>query len=487
MRYFFDHWKVWTAPDSPPFTQIVAIGGDGISVIEQGNENKHVVCKKYADCTWQVAYQRLNIFAENQWGTSVRSRGDAKAGGLIPLQQITTNSFIPLIDHEALGIICPWDEFYVAAYWYSTNSDKNNTTCYYDVLFRPRQISRTDLMMAMIKSNCSRRCQKESVTPFPCTTGCHFEKEYDDDDNSEQIIDGGVKIKHKDMKEKQYPGGKTKDQMREAWEGDSKASCPKLEREVKRLRALANSLQKQLDDCKNDCIKNIFYEPPPSYVRWTEYFYSFQAHYRRCFLEDLIEDPVRSDIESFFQLFLRESKKIHDDLDGRKVPWREIYPEILKELSFKCIDLFEGAENVEDIFKNYRRNYFFQIVCGFFTLHLRAKKRGTVAWPHNELNVINGAHNEKKEVMNLYYYLYQTYTYLQMEKNNGNTADPPEATSPPMDTQGSTGSQEAGSGAKDTNGSIFRSLSEETGGSDKDEEMPELSQLPSSPPPNAEL
>lgn len=227
MKYYIDFYSNWTTAEVAPYDEVIWVSGDGFHCVEM-KDQMQVSCVRHQDCGWSVALQRPNIFAKNQWCREERSRGAANS--LIAPQVISSQAYIPLMDDEGLGILCPWDELWLGAYWFSTASGDNYARPWFEVLFRPREISRQDLMMAMIKTRCARNCYKENVDKFPtCESDCFYTGLTDDypDDSTFQIPDPKdpnnlITITKKDFMEKQYPAMLNKKDLRDKFMKDLK-------------------------------------------------------------------------------------------------------------------------------------------------------------------------------------------------------------------------------------------------------------------------
>lgn len=213
MKVEADYWKAWTDYTDPCY-ECWALGADGISITEQADKNDYVVCTKYKDFKTQASFQRTNMFAKNQYVKGWRSLGKA---GMAPNTTLNSNAYISLLDDEGLGVICVWDEFWIGLTWYGTNTNTNDSHFVFDIYFRPRQINRQDLMMAMIRDRCSRTCDKDvlEVQPFPCPTPCWFANTYADGDKVKIPISIGEEkeITGKEWNEKIWPPGKTKTEL----------------------------------------------------------------------------------------------------------------------------------------------------------------------------------------------------------------------------------------------------------------------------------
>lgn len=179
------------------------------------------VCRKYTSFKVQDSYVNINTFAKNQWSRNERARGT----GIAPPTVAESNGYIPILDDEALGVLCVWDEFYIGANWWTVSTGSNHAVVWFDLYFRPREIKRQDLMMMMIKSRCSRKCQTDDVIYMPDESAeCIFDPDLQESDKNNEIKlkipvlnkDGKrelQEITYKDWKDKIWPEGKTKEEL----------------------------------------------------------------------------------------------------------------------------------------------------------------------------------------------------------------------------------------------------------------------------------
>lgn len=155
-----------------PIVESFALGGDGIRIIEIGDDDKLKRCLLYEDkgIPRESRYTNHDIFFKNQWSELVHSWGP---NGTILPHSISSNTYKSLLDDEGIGIICPYDELWYSAYWYARGAGTNYAHHFLEVQFRPRQIRKTDLLEKMIKRNCCRPCDEpESVDELPCPESC---------------------------------------------------------------------------------------------------------------------------------------------------------------------------------------------------------------------------------------------------------------------------------------------------------------------------
>lgn len=204
MRIFktFENFDVATSP----FVQADAIGADGIVFIEQIKDRAIARCRYYADkeLPYEMRYHNYDTFAENQWSSKTQSWGPN--GALLPW---TNASFEwkSLIDEEGIGIICLFNEIYISSYNFANKTGTNFTENWYEILYRPRDINKSDLLMIMIRNSCGRPCKESNAIQFPCisTTGCSFTPNFKDvKDDDKIMLPNGKEISGKDFKALYY-------------------------------------------------------------------------------------------------------------------------------------------------------------------------------------------------------------------------------------------------------------------------------------------
>lgn len=176
-----------------------ALNGDGIQMWESGLQRKDHVCKYYKDqeVGYEMRWQEGDIFAENQWSEFIESVGNQ--GTLLPFTN-STSAYKSLLDDEGVGILCPYDEIWMGAYWFGLGPTTNHQCLFAEIQFRPRQISRSDLMMMLIKRQCNRPCSQEpTLKDWPCVGTCHLKPNINELPPDEEIeLPNGVKVKAKD-------------------------------------------------------------------------------------------------------------------------------------------------------------------------------------------------------------------------------------------------------------------------------------------------
>lgn len=195
----------------PPFYEYLAVGGDGVKFLERhGGKTGYNLCTKYEDTESTDEYMEPSLFEKNQWVHKEKSRGPT--GGIAPTNT-NSNAYIPVTDDEGIGIICLWDEIWFAFSYFSAKSSENWTTVWVECFFRPRKISRLDLLMYMIKEKCcQKRCFTENVSNYPCEKECVFPPSIKDDEEYEmppypEDIEAGKDkriVTGKDLKTKYY-------------------------------------------------------------------------------------------------------------------------------------------------------------------------------------------------------------------------------------------------------------------------------------------
>lgn len=187
---------------SSPFVQADAIGADGIVFIEQVKDGKIVRCRYYADkeLPYEMRYHNYDTFVENQWSHKTQSWGPN--GALLPWSN-ASYEWKSLIDEEGIGIICLFNEIYISSYNFANKTGTNFTNNWYEILYRPRDINKSDLLMIMIRNSCGRPCKESNADQFPCisTTGCSFTPNFKDvKDNDKIMLPNGKEISGKDFK-----------------------------------------------------------------------------------------------------------------------------------------------------------------------------------------------------------------------------------------------------------------------------------------------
>lgn len=179
----------------PPFHKIIApimlqyaYGADGIIILrEPFLKEGNVLCRQklYENSKFfnGGADTCFSTFEENQFSSILHSIGPQ--GSIMPYATSSDN-WKSLVDTDGKGILCFFDEFYVAEF-VDMEGSKDDTTPigkYYfttvsEIRFRPRQIKNNDLLRIMIERQCTRPCTN---TPLPnwwpnCLTDCSAIKE----------------------------------------------------------------------------------------------------------------------------------------------------------------------------------------------------------------------------------------------------------------------------------------------------------------------
>jgi hypothetical protein len=155
-----------------PLVEAHAIGGDGIHTIEAIADHKLNRCTLYKDkgIPKEMRYTSYDPFVNNQWSESTNSWG---ANGTLLPHGINSYTYKSLLDSEGIGIVCAYDEIYISAFWYARATSENWAFNYFELLFMPREINKSDLLMLMIKRNCCRPCDEpETVDELPCKEDC---------------------------------------------------------------------------------------------------------------------------------------------------------------------------------------------------------------------------------------------------------------------------------------------------------------------------
>lgn len=143
--------------------------GDGIMFIEATpmQKDSDFRMKAYEDFKPPDGpnYVNPDSFVNNQWCETIRSVG--ATGTIFP---ITTNSYTyrSLIDKDKIGIICPWDEIWLGSFFWCYGTGMRGHSMWWEFFFRPREISRHDLYMMLLKGRCGRPCLPENVFNWPC-------------------------------------------------------------------------------------------------------------------------------------------------------------------------------------------------------------------------------------------------------------------------------------------------------------------------------
>lgn len=192
---------------SPPYVISYALGADGIIMVEQEDGRKLTRQRFYKDRTvaYEMKFQNFDTFTENQVAEKTHSWGPN--GALLPWTN-SSREWRSCLNENSVGIICFFNELWLASYNFSAKSGSDYGQVYFDVLFRPRQISRSELMLYLFKSSCGRPCgDKETVLNYPCISGQDYKNvnlpEADTVGDTDQVtLPSGTKVTGKDYKAK---------------------------------------------------------------------------------------------------------------------------------------------------------------------------------------------------------------------------------------------------------------------------------------------
>lgn len=143
------------------------LGYDGIVVNENITNRGLTRCRFYKDreIAYEMKYQNLDPFSENQFVTKSQSWGPN--GTLIPYSYSSTDYKL-LRDNDGFGVLCFYDEIWFASYAFSNGTGANYGQVAFEVFFRPRKVSKTDLLLWTVKNQCGRGCYTTTVDPYPC-------------------------------------------------------------------------------------------------------------------------------------------------------------------------------------------------------------------------------------------------------------------------------------------------------------------------------
>lgn len=205
--YAFRIWRTFESFDkaNPPYVMATGIGADGIVMDEQIANRKMSRCRFYEDrdIPYEMRYQNIDPFEQNQWAEKIQSWGPS--GTILPYSNASYD-WKSTLDEEGIGILCFYNEIWLSSYSWTSGTGANYSQNWFDLRFRPRQISKNDLIMVLIRSSCSRPCPKETVDPYPCIdpkcklTSLPAFKDVKDDDEIE--LPSGEKVKGSEYKKK---------------------------------------------------------------------------------------------------------------------------------------------------------------------------------------------------------------------------------------------------------------------------------------------
>lgn len=169
--FAFRMWKTYESFDkaNPPYVLATAIGGDGIILVEQKKDRSIVRCRYYEDraVPYEMRYQNPDTFADNQWAEKMQSWGPN--GAILPWVN-SSSDWRSLFDESKIGIICLYNEIWIGTYSWTAGSGANYNQNYFEILFRPREINKSDLIMILVQEQCKRKCMPQNVNEYPCIT-----------------------------------------------------------------------------------------------------------------------------------------------------------------------------------------------------------------------------------------------------------------------------------------------------------------------------
>lgn len=267
--YAFRMWRTFESFDKAgaPYVIATAIGNDGIVMDEQIKDRKLSRCRFYADrdIPYEMRYQNPDIFEPNQYAEKTVSWGPQ--GAILPYTN-SSSVWKSLIDEEGFGILCFYDELWAGSYVYSANSGANFGQVWFDVLFRPRQISKSDLLLFLFKEQCRRGCFDETVLPYPCiqfkdcvtsTTLPNFDDVKDDDTI---VLPNGKEVTGKEYKKRLEDRADYEKPCITTCEKVGRCDCNEIESiksEIVKLNSTISSKNKEITELNNTIIsKNHF-------------------------------------------------------------------------------------------------------------------------------------------------------------------------------------------------------------------------------------
>ena len=166
---------------------------------ESGDKRQNNICKYYKDSEvgYEFRWQNPDIFAPNQWSETVQTWSNT--GTLIPHVNASYD-YKSLIDADGLGIICPYNELWIALYWFALGVDTNQVAWGFDFKFRPREINKSDLLVTLIQQQCNRPCGQSTLDNWPCLTGCILGPKLEEAKNSngKVLLPNGKEVDYKD-------------------------------------------------------------------------------------------------------------------------------------------------------------------------------------------------------------------------------------------------------------------------------------------------
>lgn len=158
----YDNYYLRTAP----FCKSRFVSGDGL-VMNEESSSKTIRVRYYTTQSMPegIRWQEPDIFMDNQFAETIKS--DGPMGSILPTSN-STYKYRSLINSNELGIICFYDKLWFGNYWYSNGASEDWAMIWYEFHLRPRQISRTDLIMFLLKNQCNRPCYKATALEYPC-------------------------------------------------------------------------------------------------------------------------------------------------------------------------------------------------------------------------------------------------------------------------------------------------------------------------------
>lgn len=195
----------------PPFSEAYAVGAEGIVMRvllnnPPGFERKRLWSDYHPTTVLQTG--AYDYYAENQWSSVERTFGPV---GVIRNHVNQSNVYTSLIEEDGIGILCIHNYIFISAFWYGTGSAQDYATVWYKLYFRPRKVSRLDLIYYLLGDPCSNRvsCRKDDVVVNPCIDDDNWApgladrreacKENDDPEKEVVVNSRGLKVKCKDI------------------------------------------------------------------------------------------------------------------------------------------------------------------------------------------------------------------------------------------------------------------------------------------------
>lgn len=192
---------------SPPYVITHALGADGLVMVEERRDRSLGRQRFYKDHTviLEMRHQHFDTFMENQVAEKTHSWGPN--GALLPWTN-SSKEWRSCLNENGVGIVCYFGELWLGSYNWSAKSGADYGEMYFDIIFRPRQISRSDLMLYLFKQSCGRPCgEKETVLNYPCIDGSDYQNEAIPEaenvkDTDQITVPSGKKMTGKDYKSK---------------------------------------------------------------------------------------------------------------------------------------------------------------------------------------------------------------------------------------------------------------------------------------------